>query len=164
VKGRKPKPTALKKLAGNPGKRPLNGGEPRMPVPARTPRVPPYLSKYAKKEWRRMVKMLLNAGLYTEADQTALAMYCQAYGRWRQAEEELDKQNKLMYETDKGYHHQSPLVSITARYWEQMRKMLAEFGLTPSSRSRMTFDPPDEEDDLAKLLFRRRVKVAGDDE
>ena len=31
VRGRKPKPTAIKELEGNPGKRPLNGHEPVPP-------------------------------------------------------------------------------------------------------------------------------------
>jgi phage terminase small subunit len=37
--------------------------------------------------------------------------------------------------------------------------MLPEFGLTPSARSRLTIDEPEERDEFAELLFRRRTQV-----
>lgn len=47
--GRKPKPTALKKLEGNPGKRKLNTKE---PIPAKGMlNCPEWLLPEAKKEW-----------------------------------------------------------------------------------------------------------------
>ena len=46
-RGRKPKPTALKKLEGNPGKRPLNELEPVPPTVAL--RCPNYLLPEARK-------------------------------------------------------------------------------------------------------------------
>ena len=51
--GRKPKPTALKKLEGNPGKRKLNTKE---PVPGKgMPDCPKWLLPEAKKEWKRLL-------------------------------------------------------------------------------------------------------------
>lgn len=52
-RGRKPKPTAMKVLEGNPGKRQLNSKEPK-PV-KKAPRCPNWLEDEAKKEWKRMV-------------------------------------------------------------------------------------------------------------
>ena len=49
--GRKPKPTALKKLEGNPGKRPLNTMEPTPPNVSI--HCPQYLLPDARKEWKR---------------------------------------------------------------------------------------------------------------
>ena len=54
TRGRKPKPTALKVLEGNPGKRPLNELEPKPKKQA--PSCPSWLEPEAKKEWRRMAK------------------------------------------------------------------------------------------------------------
>ena len=52
TRGRKPKPTALKVLEGNPGKRPLNDRE---PVPPKgTLKCPAWLLPEAKKEWKRL--------------------------------------------------------------------------------------------------------------
>ena len=62
-RGRKPKPTAIKELEGNPGKRPLNKNEPK---PEKTaPKCPTWLDKEAKKEWRRMSKSLEAIGILT---------------------------------------------------------------------------------------------------
>ena len=56
-RGRKPKPTALKKLEGNPGKRPLNELEPMPQVTML--RCPNWLEPEAKKEWRRLAPVLI---------------------------------------------------------------------------------------------------------
>ena len=85
VRGRKPKPTALKKLEGNPSKRPLNHKE---PTPKKgLPICPNWLESEAKTEWKRMCGILGPMGLLTEMDMTAFAGYCQAYARWKAAEE-----------------------------------------------------------------------------
>ena len=85
TKGRKPKPTALKLLEGNPGKRPLNVDEPKPKKQA--PSCPSWLEPEAKKEWKRMAKTLESIGILTEIDKAAFSGYCQAYARWREAEE-----------------------------------------------------------------------------
>ena len=54
--GRKPKPTALKKLEGNPGKRKMNTKE---PVPGKgMPDCPKWLLPEAKEEWKRLCQKL----------------------------------------------------------------------------------------------------------
>ena len=85
--GRKPKPTALKVLEGDRGKgrRPLNEHE---PVPPRGGvKCPSWLLPEAKKEWKRLASSLEAMGVLTMADLTAFAGYCQAYARWKEAEE-----------------------------------------------------------------------------
>ena len=65
-RGRKPKPTAVKVLEGNPGKRSLNTAEPKPEKKA--PRCPSWLEDEAKKEWKRMSKQLEQLGILTEID------------------------------------------------------------------------------------------------
>ena len=89
TRGRKPKPTALKVLEGNPGKRPLNNKEPQPEKKA--PRCPSWLEPEAKKEWKRMAKTLEAIGVLTQVDKAAYAGYCQAYARWKEREEFLSK-------------------------------------------------------------------------
>lgn len=149
--GRKPLPTHLKVLRGNPGKRPLNDREPQ---PRRvTPRMPDHLSPEAKKEWRRMAKRLAKLGLLTEIDGAALAAYCTAYGRWVEAERNVQKYGTVMLSPDKGWPVQSPYLSIANKAMEQMHKFLTEFGMTPSSRSRIQVEPPQEAADPFEELF-----------
>lgn len=85
--GRKPKPTHLKLLEGNPGKRALNKNEPKPKV--KVPSCPRHLVGEARKEWRRISKELLTLNLLTEIDRAALAAYCQAWARWVYAEEKI---------------------------------------------------------------------------
>ena len=69
TRGRKPTPTAIKMLEGNPGKRALNNNEPK---PAKkAPRCPSWLEDEAKKEWKRMGKILEQMGLLTDMDMAA---------------------------------------------------------------------------------------------
>ena len=159
MKGRKPKPTAMKKLAGNPGKRPLNQNEPQPPVPDKIPRAPRFLNKYARREWYRILKILLPMGLYTEADYAAMAMYCQAFGRWAFAEEKVKELGTVRI-SDKGNEYKSAWRIEADKAMEQMRKLLPEFGLTPSSRARLSITRPEEPDELEKLLFGKMAEVS----
>ena len=81
--GRKPTPTALKLVKGNPGKRAVNKAEAVVALSEPTP--PAFLCDDAKVEWGRVCSALYAAGLMTELDRAALAAYCAAYGRWAQA-------------------------------------------------------------------------------
>lgn len=133
--GRKPKPTNLKILNGNPGKRALNKNEPK--PDAVIPDPPGHLNDIAIEEWHRMSKALFSAGLLSAIDASALAAYCQTYARWAEAEEGI-KESGLMIKTTNGNVVQSPLVGIANKALTLMHKFLTEFGMTPSSRSRVS--------------------------
>ena len=70
MRGRKPKATALKRLEGNPGNRPLNDREPQ--PPASQPSCPAHLSATAKAEWKRLAQTLNRIGILTQIDQCTL--------------------------------------------------------------------------------------------
>lgn len=150
-RGRKPKPTALKILEGNPGKRPLNKNEPKPEKKA--PKCPAWLEPEAKKEWRRMTKTLEAIGVLTQVDATAFAGYCQAYARWKEAEEFLSKHGTI-FKTPSGYIQQVPQVSIAQTYLKIMKDFCSEFGLTPAARSRICIGAGENKNDdpMEKLL------------
>jgi P27 family predicted phage terminase small subunit len=150
--GRKPQPTALKLLKGNPGRRPLNQDEPRPQV--RLPRVPDHLSDEAKREWRRLGRMLVGMGVMTEADGDALALLCTAWARWLEAEGQL-RRFGIVIKSPSGYPIQSPYLSIARQSMAELRSLLAEFGLTPASRSRVRVAEPAEADPFEAFLRRR---------
>ncbi len=79
MRGRKPKPTSLKLIEGNPGKRSLNKGEPRPAIDI--PTCPAHLCSAAKAEWKRLAQMLFRLRVISHLDRAVLAAYCQAYGR-----------------------------------------------------------------------------------
>ena len=150
-RGRKPKPTAIKALEGNPGKRSLNTGEPKPKKKA--PRCPSWLEEEAKKEWKRMSKQLEDLGILTEIDMAAFAGYCQAYARWKEAEEFITQHGTIV-KTPSGYWQQVPQVSIAQTYLKIMNSFAEQFGLTPSSRSRIVADTvgASGDDDMEALL------------
>ena len=148
--GRKPKPTALKELAGNPGKRPLNRREPK-PKTA-LPTCPRHLDGEARKEWRRMGGELARMGVVTVVDRAALAAYCVAWARWVEAEGQVTKLGTIV-KTANGNLIQNPYLAVANRALEQMTKLAGEFGMTPSSRSRVQVAEPDAGPSLADVLF-----------
>ncbi len=132
--GRKPKPTALKVLAGNPGHRALNASEARPRV--LMPKCPAVLQGEARSEWRRISRKLFAAGLLTELDGAALTAYCLAWGRLVDAEQKLREFGHVI-KAPSGYLVPSPYLAIANKAQEQMVRILVEFGMTPASRSRI---------------------------
>lgn len=134
TRGPKPKPTALRRLNGNPGKRAYNHAEPQ--APDGVPDCPSHLGYAAREEWDRLAEPLHSMGVVTIADRAALAAYCQCYGRWVEAEEKLQS-TPMLLKTSTGYVQQSPWLSIANKQLELMGRYMAELGLTPASRSRV---------------------------
>lgn len=147
--GRKPKPTALKILEGNPGKRPLNENEPEPQV--RIPVCPDCLDLPAQQEWARITPLLAELGLLSEIDRTALAGYCDAYGRWYVAQKNLRLRGLVVKKDGKTY--MNPFVRVAQDAMKEAMRHLVEFGMTPSSRSRIAiFQPRSPQDDMEALL------------
>jgi P27 family predicted phage terminase small subunit len=138
MRHRRPKPTRLKVLTGNPGKRPLNDAEPR--PQAAIPHCPEELGETARREWNRLVGELASLNLLTNFDRAALAAYCGAYALWAQATEAIQKYG-VMIKSPSGYPVQSPYVSVANRQAEIMMRIASEFGFTPASRSRISTHP-----------------------
>lgn len=100
-----------------------------------------------------MATRLHEAGLLTYIDRSALAMYCQAWGRWVTAEEELEREGAVIF-TAKGNMIQNPWLAIANRAMKQLQSLAAEFGMTPSSRSRVRVSTAeDDSQNLADVLF-----------
>lgn len=144
------KPTALKILQGNPGKRPLPENEPKPKLYA--PNAPRHLSDDARKHWRTIVKQLKAAKVMTRMDTDALAMYCETYTQWIDAMTDV-KENGMLIEIEKESKigvvytamEVNAHVKIAAKAFDQLRLMLAEFGMTPASRTRVAIASKDEE-------------------
>ncbi len=158
MRGRKPKPTHLKLVKGNPGKRPINERE---PVPAsKLPSPPAFLADGAKVEWGRVSEELYRIGILTGIDRAALAAYCQAYARWAAAEKAINAMAEvdlvaggLLTSTSNGNKIQNPLVGIANKAAADMVRYAAEFGMTPSARSRIKAEGREEDGDEASKYF-----------
>ncbi|CAJ2878554.1 P27 family phage terminase small subunit [Burkholderia pseudomallei] len=150
MRGRKPTPTALKLVRGNPGKRPLNDAEPSPPAVSDM-ECPHWLSAAAKPHWPAIADQLHRAGLLTDIDHTALGLYCEAFARWVDANEKVVKLGAVV-KSAHGYPIPSPYLQVANQAYAQLTRMLAEFGMTPSSRSRVTAKKPDPAEQYAKFI------------
>ena len=111
MRGRKRKPTAIHLLNGNPGKRALPDAEPHPVGPVV---MPEWLSPDARQVWDELAPGLLASRVLTAADVPALAMVCDLDSRYRKAP-------AFMTAAEKGL----------------LKSLWSEFGMTPSSRSRV---------------------------
>lgn len=153
-RGPAPKPTELKRLAGNPGKRALDTSEPH--YAAKAPPCPKHLTAEARREWRRISRELLAANLLQVVDRAALAAYCQAWARWVEAETVMaDPKFRMVATTDKGYEHVNPWFQVSTQALKQMKAFLVEFGLTPASRTRIQAPERTEADEFDEFIQRR---------
>lgn len=150
MRGRKPTPTALKLVRGNPGKRPINDAEPAPPL-LDMELAPDWLSPPAQEHWPAIARQLHEAGLLTGLDVAALGLYCEAFARWKDANDKVVKLGAVV-KSAHGYPIPSPYLQIANQAYAQLTRMLAEFGMTPSSRSRVTAKKPDPAEQYAKFV------------
>lgn len=143
MRGRKPKPTVLKLVTGNPGRRPVSTDEFR--PDAAIPECPDHLKGEAKVEWERVTKMLHAHRMISEADRGALSMLCTLWDRHVTAELMIERARDaapatggLFMKSPNGFPIQSPWLAVSSKAMEQYKSMCAEFGLTPSSRVRVS--------------------------
>ncbi len=132
--GRRAKPTAIKILEGNPGKRPLGKGE--IKPDSGLPDMPNNLSKVARQEWKRLAPELDKLGLITRIDMTAFVCYCESYSTFVAARNAI-KIDGMTVKVN-GLLKKNPAVSIMNDASRLMRQYLTEFGLTPASRPRVS--------------------------
>jgi len=136
IRGTKPTPTKLRMLRGNPTGKPLPKNEPQPSTEVPPP--PSFLSNIAKREYRRVAKILAPLGVITEIDATALAAYADAFSTWAEAVEQIKNNGYMAVGEKNGHLYQNPYVGMKNQAMEKMMKIATEFGMTPSSRSRVS--------------------------
>lgn len=132
--GRPPKPTELKVLQGTFRKHRANPTEPKVAPSSMRP--PAYLDDDAKKQWRVFAKELLDMGVLTTVDRTALARYCEL---------------QVLYRSTKKQADYSPqMIGHLLKLAVELRTLETQFGMTPSSRTRIHVTPKVQESEEQK--------------
>ena len=132
--GRRPKPTSLKLLEGNRGKKRLPTHEPKPDPTMPTP--PAGLGAIDLDEWHYLAPELHRLGVLTLVDRAALAAYCDSYEQWVKARDVLAVEGMLV-ESPNGYRIPHPANTIANQAKGMMHKYLIEFGLTAASRAKL---------------------------
>lgn len=137
MRGRKPRATALKIAGGEQSSR-INWQEPKpvTGIPAR----PDYLNADGLAKWDEMVSLLSGLGILTTADGDALGTFCEAHQTYRSALADIHARGIVI--EGKSGPVKNPSVQVSEKCREHMLRVLGEFGLTPSSRSRVKTNNP----------------------
>lgn len=139
--GRKPLPTHLKLVKGTARPHRLNKAEPKPTVAV--PEPPGHLDERARAKFATMAAMLARHGVMTELDAGALSRYAVVWCRWIDAEAEIKRRGPVV-KTEGGNIIQNPFLAVANKCLLQMAQLESEFGLTPSSRSRIRMAEPAE--------------------
>lgn len=146
--GPAPKPTALKKLSGNPGKRPLNDGEPQ---PGRfIPAMPRGMPKRAQRFWKMYADRLDRLGLLTEIDGAAFTIMAIHFGIAWEAMAIIRDEGLVSVDVN-GVSRKHPMLQVLRDNSRTFLQYADRFGLTPSARTKINVGG-DEEADLGEVL------------
>lgn len=141
MKGRRPKPTALKELQGNPGKRKPRSDEPKPTKTPRLPNCPRRLKGEARAAWRTIGGRLVDMQILTVADLTGLEILCEAYAEYVECRQVIAEKGRTYTSyTESGKERAirpRPEIAMAQKAWERFKYLLLEYGLTPSSRTRI---------------------------
>ena len=155
--GRKPVPTNLHILNGNPSrKKDLGKKEPKPTPIVKTPKPPPWMNPEGKKAWKRLSPELERLGLLTTADLETFTAACQSYGLWVECEQYLKKHGRTYGYTNKAGETNDiarPEVKIGQKALDQFKGLMSEFGLSPAARTRIEVRSPEEDQDPMEALL-----------
>lgn len=149
AKGRKPLPTTLKAVKGT--NRPDRENKDAPPVSG-IPQPPKWLSVKELSAWKTEVPRLIKMGVVSESDSLALAMLCQKRVEWSEATRAVNTEG-FTVNAPSGYPIQNPNLAIANTAFKHLQSMLAEFGMTASSRQRVSSDKPKKPGDPTAKYF-----------
>lgn len=132
--GRRPTPTHLKIVRGNPGKRSLPTNEPKPKGDLYSP--PDWLTASQKANWRYAIANSPK-GLLKKLDRAALTAFVVAESIYREAAEQLARDKLFVFVGENKTMQQHPALAIVNKQMGIMLKAAAEMGFTPASRTRI---------------------------
>jgi P27 family predicted phage terminase small subunit len=151
-RGPKPKPPELKLLRGVRSDR-QNTSAPLAidgdPIP------PDHLDDVGLAKFAEVVAMLRENGVLSTSDSEVIALYASTFSLWKMARESINSVGDLTSCTEHG-EKINPLVTITQNNAGLLARLQAEFGLTPSSRSRVSSTAPAAVDELESFITNTR--------
>lgn len=156
MRGRKPVPTVLKMIRGNPGKRDLNTHEPQagelsMACP------PELLEAEAQQEWVRTIVPAILIGQITETDRVLAIAHCELWSTWRSQLADAARHPHVVAVGEHKHPMPNPARGMANKTLGMLVKVDSELGLSPASRSRVTAIPKSSANPLDRFTSRRRA-------
>jgi len=136
MRGPKPTPRNLRIVRGADKPSRMNDDEPIVPVTV--PDAPEDLDEDEAKEFTKMATKLAKMRVMSESDVEALEIYARAAVEARKAHR-MVLQGGLMVTVgkNKDYFQQNPYLTVRNAAEKKALNILTEFGMTPSSRTRV---------------------------
>lgn len=156
--GRRPKPTALHVLNGNPSKKKLNQHEPKPPQGEASQHED--VSKMADKVWHELAPICLHMGTLTPADVSSFTTLCELEATRRVASKQKDVEGFTPFLittiTDSaGNEHpkvqEHPALKLERSTAAALRPYYEKFGLEPVGRARLVVKKQEPESTWAEL-------------
>jgi P27 family predicted phage terminase small subunit len=136
MRGRKPVPTVLKLMRGNPGKRSINANEPQPDVlPVDCPAE--LTSQDAIDEWNSRIVPAINRRQITSADRVFAIAHCELWATWRSQLADAARHAHVIATGKNGHPMPNPARGMANKTLMILAKVDAELGFTPTSRSRV---------------------------
>jgi P27 family predicted phage terminase small subunit len=139
-RGFKPKPLELKRLHGS------WRADVKQPKPigdGTIPSCPKGLSAKSKEKWFEVIQQLrrISESLLSSVDVQMLARYCVIWELWDKARRFIEKNGEVLVVRDKNNKVKNikplPQTKLFLRYSQELLKIEAEFGMSPSARTRV---------------------------
>jgi P27 family predicted phage terminase small subunit len=132
---------------------------------ADVPRMPSYLSPDARKEWRRLLPLLMERGSLTAGDAQGLALHCETFARWVSCQKKINEEGitqtvTVLDKTGEKVTRTKPhvLLKIAQDCERSLRVSLASLGLTPLSREKVIPAKPVEEKPVTAFDLMTKAK------
>lgn len=135
ARGRPPKPTALRLVQGNPGKRKINKKEPAPDALSEVPDPPEWFGAIAIAAWQQVTPWLVEAKILTVTDLHNLEAFCMAYQRWREAQDDITKNGIIVMGAKQEI--KNPACTVANETLRQMATFGSALGLDPAARARL---------------------------
>ena len=155
--GLPPKPTAALRLSGS-WRAKTRKNEPQLAL--KVPDPPSWVTGAAEECWHELAQAIAPMRVLTQADAIALGQLAEYLARWKQATAQISKFGEVIAMKDDGGKvigfKRSPYVAMQLEYGLMIRRMMQEFGLTPSARARLT---ESNESKQVEAIFSRKVSI-----
>lgn len=135
--GRTPIPDEEKERRGTLEKSRVNKDKPILEKTEESPQVPITLTGAAIEVWDKTVPELWNIGLVDTVGESIIESYCRQMGRHLDIEREISSASDFIQKTENGYEQINALFTLSNKALDQALKIAREYGLTPSSRTRI---------------------------
>lgn len=101
---------------------------------SRLPSCPRTLKGEARTEWKRIANLLAEQGRLSALDRAALAIYCNAWQRWTDAEKQITETGGPVVKSPSGYPIANPWLSVSNQAAKQVHGMLRHLGLSSGAK------------------------------